>query len=240
MGVDAGDFDGNGTDDIFVTHLMDETNTLYVNLGESLFEDRTREAGRGAGPSFHGFRNVLLRLRQRWLARSVCRQRRGPTVTVSCARNIRSRWANRINSFAIRAREVLLKSGRGRRGASFWKSAAARRSATSITTAIQTCRHEQQWAGAIAAEQIGNRNHFGIAVVGKNGRDMLGAYVEVTTANGAVLRRRARTDGSYLCANDPRVLVGLGASAKSNRCVCVGLTVRLRNGKALRSIDTRP
>ncbi|HEX5833310.1 MAG TPA: VCBS repeat-containing protein, partial [Pyrinomonadaceae bacterium] len=25
MGVDAGDFDGNGTDDIFVTHLMDET-----------------------------------------------------------------------------------------------------------------------------------------------------------------------------------------------------------------------
>src|SRR5690349_265654 len=32
MGVDAGDFDGNGSDDIFITHLMDETNTLYVNL----------------------------------------------------------------------------------------------------------------------------------------------------------------------------------------------------------------
>src|SRR6185503_12194004 len=27
MGVDAGDFDGNGTEDIFITHLMDETNT---------------------------------------------------------------------------------------------------------------------------------------------------------------------------------------------------------------------
>jgi len=24
------------------------------------------------------------------------------------------------------------------------------------------------------------------------------------------LRRRSRTDGSYLCGNDPRVLVGLG------------------------------
>ena len=47
MGVDAGDFDGNGTEDIFVTHLMDETNTLYVNLGKALFEDRTREAGLG-------------------------------------------------------------------------------------------------------------------------------------------------------------------------------------------------
>ena len=45
MGVDAGDFDGNGTEDIFVTHLMEETNTLYVNLGQGLFEDRTRENG---------------------------------------------------------------------------------------------------------------------------------------------------------------------------------------------------
>ena len=45
MGVDAGDFDGNGTEDIFVTHLMEETNTLYANLGSGFFEDRTREAG---------------------------------------------------------------------------------------------------------------------------------------------------------------------------------------------------
>src|SRR4030095_15104323 len=45
MGVDAGDFDANGTEDIFVTHLMEETNTLYVNLGGGFFEDRTREAG---------------------------------------------------------------------------------------------------------------------------------------------------------------------------------------------------
>ncbi|HET9528459.1 MAG TPA: VCBS repeat-containing protein, partial [Pyrinomonadaceae bacterium] len=56
MGVDAGDFDGNGTEDIFVTHLMDETNTLYVNLGQALFEDRTREAGLGMpGRRFTGF-----------------------------------------------------------------------------------------------------------------------------------------------------------------------------------------
>ena len=35
---------------------MDETNTLYVNLGEALFEDRTREAGLGApGRRFTGF-----------------------------------------------------------------------------------------------------------------------------------------------------------------------------------------
>ena len=39
---------------------------------------------------------------------------------------------------------------------------------------------------------------------------MLGTKVEVVMTNKHVLRRRARTDGSYLSANDPRVLVGLG------------------------------
>src|SRR6185312_6891805 len=56
MGVDAGDFDGNGTEDIFVTHLMEETNTLFVNLGGASFEDRTREVNLGLpGSRLTGF-----------------------------------------------------------------------------------------------------------------------------------------------------------------------------------------
>src|SRR5215813_643946 len=56
MGVDAGDFDNNGTDDLFITHLRDEINTLYLNLGKGLFEDRTREVGLGMpGRRFTGF-----------------------------------------------------------------------------------------------------------------------------------------------------------------------------------------
>src|SRR5207253_7911018 len=56
MGVDAGDFDGDGSEDIFITHLMEETNTLYVNLGRAKFEDRTREAGLGLpGSRLTGF-----------------------------------------------------------------------------------------------------------------------------------------------------------------------------------------
>ena len=56
MGVDAGDFDANGLEDIFITHLMDETHTFYTNLGKGLFEDRTREVGMGMpGQRFTGF-----------------------------------------------------------------------------------------------------------------------------------------------------------------------------------------
>ena len=43
---------------------------------------------------------------------------------------------------------------------------------------------------------------------------MLGAQVEIVTATNDVLRRRVRTDGSYLSGNDPRVLVGLGQATK--------------------------
>ena len=41
---------------------------------------------------------------------------------------------------------------------------------------------------------------------------MLGARVAVMRRNQPTLWRRARADGSYGSANDPRVLVGLGSS----------------------------
>jgi hypothetical protein len=43
---------------------------------------------------------------------------------------------------------------------------------------------------------------------------MLGAQVEIVIAENNVLRRRVRTDGSYLSASDPRVLVGLGSATR--------------------------
>ncbi len=45
MGVAVGDYDRNGALDLYVTHFTDDSNTLYANLGDGNFEDRTRLLG---------------------------------------------------------------------------------------------------------------------------------------------------------------------------------------------------
>ena len=61
MGVVAGDLDGDGAVDIFITHLLREYNTLYVNDGTGMFTDRSWASGL-AGPSWDltGFGTVIL------------------------------------------------------------------------------------------------------------------------------------------------------------------------------------
>ena len=67
--------------------------------------------------------------------------------------------------------------------------------------------------------QVGNRRHWlGLRLVaGQRPRDMVGARVEVVRKGAPSLWRRARADGSYASANDPRVLVGLGESTEQPR-----------------------
>jgi hypothetical protein len=48
MGIEIGDLDGDGLADIYLTHLDEQTNTLYRNLGQGMFMDVTDSAGLGA------------------------------------------------------------------------------------------------------------------------------------------------------------------------------------------------
>jgi len=55
MGVAAGDFDNDARIDIVKTNFMDETSTLYRNLGDWFFEDATITAGLGVHTKYVGW-----------------------------------------------------------------------------------------------------------------------------------------------------------------------------------------
>jgi enediyne biosynthesis protein E4 len=213
MGVDAADFDDNGTDDIFVTHLMDETNTLYLNLGQALFEDRTREVGLGMpGRRFTGFGTFFFDYdNDGWL----------DLFVANGAVQLLPELVQKKDPFPLgQPNQLFRNTGKGSfveatdplgaemellevsRGAAFGDVDNDGDTDVLVTNNNGPVR--------LFLNETGNKNHWlGLRLVGKSGRDMLGAQVEIVTAK-SVLHRRVRSDGSYLCGNDPRVLVGLG------------------------------
>ncbi len=60
MGIGVGDLDGDHDWDLFLSHLTGETNTLYLNGGQGLFEDDTESLALGAASMpFTGFGTQL-------------------------------------------------------------------------------------------------------------------------------------------------------------------------------------
>ena len=56
MGVDAGDFDADGDEDLFITELIGQGSTLYVNDGTGMFEEQSARTGiRQASLPYTGF-----------------------------------------------------------------------------------------------------------------------------------------------------------------------------------------
>src|SRR5687767_14519678 len=219
MGVDAADFDANGTDDIFITHLMDETNTLFINLGDALFEDRTRESGLGMpGRRFTGFGTLFF---------DYDNDNSLDLLVVNGAVQLLPDLIRKGDPFPLgQPNQLFRNTGKGsftevmdQAGPNFQMLEVGRGAAfgdidnDGDTDVVIT---NNNGPVRLLLNKVGNRNQwFGLRLVSKDGgRDLLGAKVEIASSNKSVLRRRARTDGSYLSANDPRVLVGLGKVAR--------------------------
>src|SRR5919202_614956 len=62
MGVAVGDYDRNGTMDIFKTNFAGDTSTLYANTGEGLCDDRTFAAGIGMNTRWLGWGTAFVDL----------------------------------------------------------------------------------------------------------------------------------------------------------------------------------
>jgi hypothetical protein len=232
MGVDAGDFDGDGDDDIFLTHLMEETNTLYVNQGNGLFEDRTNETGHGLQTRrYTGFGTLWFDYdNDGWL----------DLLVTNGAVRILQDLARKREPFPFsQPNQLFHNTGKG----SFVDSSAEAGEAFSLPAVgrgsafgdidndgdTDVLISNNNGRARLFLNQVGNRNNWmGLRLIGKKfARDMLGARIEIVTAEGSVLWRRVRTDGGYMSSQDQRVLVGLGGS---NRVEMV--RVRWPSGKA--------
>ncbi len=226
MGVDAGDFDGDGDDDLFMTHLVRETNTLFLNDGHGMFRDATVESGLGVaslphtswGTSWLDYDNDgLLDL-----------------MIANGAVRVVERLATAGDPFPFHEPNQLFrnlgpdpsKPGGSIRFEEVTASAGKVFELSEVSRALASGDLDNDGdtdvllvnnggPARLLINTVGQERHWlGLRLVDEDGkRDLLGARVEVRRQDRPSLWRRARTDGSFAAANDPRVLIGLGDSA---------------------------
>ncbi len=217
MGVDFGDFDNDGDEDLFVTELTSQGSTLYVNDGSGLFAERSAGAGirypslpyTGFGAGWLDFDNdgwLDLLAVNGLVVESLDRADSGEEFPLDQPNQLfRNRGDGEFDDVSARA------------GTSFQASEVSRGAAFGdIDNDGDTDVLVANAAGPVRLllNGVGHLRHWaGLRLVGAGGRDMVGARVAVTRSDGATLWRRARADGSYASASDPRVLVGLGSLA---------------------------
>lgn len=215
MGVDAADFDGDGDEDLFLTHLLGETNTIYVNDGQGWFEDRSLVTGLAA-PS-----KGLTAFGTAWIDYD-----NDGLLDLFTANGEVKSIAARIaagSKFPLEQPNQLFRNLGNGHFADVSTSAGEvlQRLAVSRGAAVGDIDNDgdcdilmlnNNGPARLLLNRIGRRNHWlGLDLHAPSGRPALGARVEVLRGPAKPLWRRARADGSYASANDPRVLIGLGA-----------------------------
>ncbi|NNF51611.1 MAG: CRTAC1 family protein [Gammaproteobacteria bacterium] len=214
MGVTAGDFDGDGDLDLFMTHLKRETNTLYVNDGTGWFEDLT--AGSGLGKSsfaYTGFGTAWLDYDQDGLLDLF--------IANGAVTHVKSQLLAG-DKFPLRQRNQLFRNVGGGvledvsdgAGVLFTEEAVSRGVATGdidndgdIDVVVSN--------NSGPAQLLRNNNDtrastpptwLGICLDSARG-NIIGAEIAVKSDDGKLSWQRVHTDGSYASASDSRVVI---------------------------------
>ncbi|NNF51367.1 MAG: CRTAC1 family protein [Gammaproteobacteria bacterium] len=214
MGVTAADFDGDGDEDLFMTHLSAETNTLYLNNGTGQFEDATDRFGLG-GESlpYTGFGSAFFDVNNDGLL---------DLFVANGAVLAESSQAG--EPWPYRQKNQLFVNG----GKRFSDASAAAGPAMQVAAVgrgaafgdvdndgdVDVLVTNNSGVARLLLNEAGNSQPWlRVRLIGSvSVRDPVGARVAVIgakSAKGAALWRRAHRDGSYLSASDVRVHFGL-------------------------------
>jgi len=217
MGVSAEDFDGDGDEDIFMTHLMGESNTLYVNSGKGFYEDRTIAVGLSAasfpytafGTSWIDYNN------DGWPDLFVVN---GAVLTIESQVRAGDPYPlhqpNQVfrNELGKKFIDVTSQAGKDIAISEVSRGAAFGDIDNDGDIDVLVCNNNGPVR--LFRNNTGRQNKWlGLRLVdAKTKRDMLGAGIALKRKGKPAMWRRARTFGSYCSTNDPRVVFGLGDS----------------------------
>jgi hypothetical protein len=219
MGVDAEDVDGDGRPDLFVTNYWNEPNSLFINLSNGLFEDRSRTSGMmhdslpwvGWGCALADFDN------DGW----------PDCFVVNGQVDDNLELIGHTNPYA---QPALLHQNVG--GKKF--KLATRDAGPYFDTAhvgrgvavgdfdndgdIDLVVNHKDGQAALLRNDTESLNHWiGLRLEGtRSNRDAVGAKVEVETGDQTIVRQR-KGGSSIGSAHDPRLLIGLGLADHARR-----------------------
>jgi enediyne biosynthesis protein E4 len=227
MGVAIGDFDRNGTMDVFKTNFAGDTSTLYVNTGDGLCEDRTFAAGIGLNTRWLGWGTGFVDLdNDGWLDLFLTNGHVYPEVaqlkTEAGYKQRKVVYQNLANGRFADVTERLgepvtvPKAGRGSAFGDIDNDGHVDVAITNVNDLPDLFRLRGSEA----------RHWVLVKLVGvSSNRNAIGARVKCTSG-GTTQWQEVRGGGSYLSQNDFRVHFGLGGAGRIDR-----IDVRWPNGR---------
>ncbi|HYT66004.1 MAG TPA: CRTAC1 family protein [Vicinamibacterales bacterium] len=226
MGVAIGDFDRNGTMDVFKTNFAGDTSTLYVNTGDGLCEDRTFAAGIGLNTRWLGWGTGFVDLdNDGWLDLFLTNGHVYPEVaqlkTEAGYKQRKIVYRNLANGRFADVTEQLgepvtvAKAGRGSAFGDFDNDGHVDVAITNVNDLPDLFRLRGVARHWVLLKLVG---------VASN-RNAIGARVKCVSG-GASQWQEVRGGGSYLSQNDFRVHFGLAAAGRVDR-----IDIRWPNGR---------
>ena len=226
MGVTAGDFDGDGDEDLFLTHLTQQTNTLYLNDGSGEFRDASNRFGLGSvSAAYTGFGSRWFDFdHDGWLDLFVAN---GSIIAIKSLRDSPYPYQQKNQLFRgfgpARFEEVTARAGSALESAEVSRGAAF--GDIDRDGDIDIVVSNNNGAVRLLLNEVGSQRHWlQLRLRGEvSNRSGIGARVALLRKGSPPLWRGVQRDGSYLSSSQVEVHFGLGDDAATSAVEGVGV-----------------